>query len=116
MSDKRTYQLEERIKRYLHDQMTGQERHAFEREMQHDQFLTEAVEGYSGISAELVGNDLADLKKRNEQTTKKVIGNTSGMWPLRLLSLLFHRLYSSIRKNTASRSFQRIKFNKKQFP
>lgn len=70
MSDKRTYQLEERIKRYLQDQMTGQERHAFEREMQHDQFLAEAVEGYSGISAAFFGNDLADLKKRMNKQQK----------------------------------------------
>lgn len=77
MSGKQTYRLEERIRRYLQDQMTGQERHAFEREMQHDQFLAEAVEGYSRISADFVGTDLAYLKKRINKRQK---GNRKYIW------------------------------------
>jgi len=70
MSGKKTVQLEDQIRRYLLDQMTGQERHAFEREMQHDQFLAEAVEGYSRISADFVGADLSYLKNRISKRQK----------------------------------------------
>lgn len=110
MSDKLTYQLEERIKRYLNDQMTGQERYAFEREMQHDQFLAEAVEGYSGISAEFVGADLADLKKRISKHQKD---NRKYIWYV-AASVIVLIVSSLILFNTKDNSQQLVLENKIQ--
>ncbi|MCX6238887.1 MAG: hypothetical protein NTY07_15215 [Bacteroidia bacterium] len=110
MSGKQTYQLEERIKRYLQDQMTGQERHAFEREMQHDQFLAEAVEGYLGISAELVGTDLADLKKRINKRQK---GNRKYIW-YAAASVIILVVSSLILFNPKENSKQMVSENKIQ--
>lgn len=64
MSGKQIHQQEEQIRRYLQDQMTEAERHAFEREMQRDPFLEEAVEGLSAVTSDLVFTDLAELRKR----------------------------------------------------
>lgn len=62
MSDKKTYQKEEQIRRYLQNELSGAERNAFEREMQKDQFLTDAVDGLSSFSAEEVIADIQSLK------------------------------------------------------
>lgn len=70
MSGKQTYQQEEQIRRYLQDQMTEAERYAFEREMQRDPFLAEAVEGFSGIDPDLVSADLTNLKAKVEKPKK----------------------------------------------
>lgn len=70
MSGKQTYQQEEQIRRYLQDRMTEGERHAFERELQRDPFLAEAIEGFSGKDSNLVFTDLADLRNRVEKPKK----------------------------------------------
>lgn len=70
MSGKQTYQQEEQIRRYLQDRMTEAERHAFERKMQRDPFLADAVEGFSGKDSNLVFTDLADLRNRVEKPKK----------------------------------------------
>jgi len=54
----------EEIIRYLEDKMTPAERNAFERKLQSDPFLAEAVEGYSLIDTGRVGNDIEELKGR----------------------------------------------------
>lgn len=70
MSGKQTYQQEEQIRLYLQDRMTEAERHAFERELQRDPFLAEAIEGFSGKDSNLVFTDLADLRNRVEKPKK----------------------------------------------
>lgn len=62
MSDKKTYQQEEQIRRYLQNEMTGAKRNAFEREMQKDPFLEDAVDGLSNFSAEKIIADINLLK------------------------------------------------------
>jgi hypothetical protein len=56
--------LIEDIRRYLNDEMTAVERHAFERKMESDPFLSDAVEGYDHIDDDEVADDINDLKKR----------------------------------------------------
>lgn len=70
MLGKQTYQQEEQIRRYLQDQMTEAERYAFEREMQRDPFLAEAVEGFSSTDTDLVFADLTNLRARLEKPKK----------------------------------------------
>jgi len=70
MSGKQTYQQEEQIRRYLQDRMTEAERHAFEREMQRDPFLADAVEGFSDADSSLIFTDIADLRNRTEKPKK----------------------------------------------
>lgn len=62
MSGKQTYQQEEQIRLYLQNRMTEAERHAFEREMQRDPFLAEAVEGLSAFPFENILPDIQALK------------------------------------------------------
>jgi len=62
MSGKQTYQQEAQIRRYLQNQMTEAERNAFEREMQSDPFLTDAVEGLSAFSSDRILSDIQTLK------------------------------------------------------
>jgi hypothetical protein len=50
--------------RYNSDKMNGEERNAFEKELQKDQFAEEAAEGFSKISAEAAGDDMSELKRR----------------------------------------------------
>ncbi|MEA1887583.1 MAG: energy transducer TonB [Bacteroidota bacterium] len=61
----------EDIIRYLEDKMTVEERNAFERKLQSDPFLAEAVEGYSLIDPDEVGTDMEDLKERIKSRTRK---------------------------------------------
>lgn len=62
MSDKKTYYQEEQVRRYLHNEMTSAERNAFEREMQKDPFLADAVDGLSAFPAEEIISDIQSLK------------------------------------------------------
>lgn len=64
MSDKNTYQQEEQIRRYMQNEMTGAERNAFEREMQKDPFLADAVDGLSAFSTEAIISDIQSLKTK----------------------------------------------------
>ncbi len=50
--------------RYRRDEMTGEEKNAFERELQRDHFAEEAAEGFDLISPAEIKNDLTDLQKR----------------------------------------------------
>jgi len=49
--------------RYRRDEMRGRERNSFERELQKDPFLAEAVEGLSSVSASEAARDIKELKK-----------------------------------------------------
>ena len=51
--------------RYLRDEMTGEEKNSFEKELQKDPFAEEAFEGFESVTPEEIKNDLADLKKTN---------------------------------------------------
>ena len=50
--------------KYRSDELTGEERNSFERELQKDPFAEEAAEGFSRISAEDAEKDLSALQKR----------------------------------------------------
>lgn len=50
--------------RYHKDEMSGEERNSFERDLQKDPFAQEASEGFSLITAEESEKDLSDLKKK----------------------------------------------------
>ncbi|MFO7853400.1 MAG: energy transducer TonB [Bacteroidota bacterium] len=61
----------EDIIRYLEDKMTAAERNAFERKLQSDPFLAEALEGYSIIDRDEVGSDMDDLRGRIKSRSRK---------------------------------------------
>ena len=66
MSDRsqhRKKELEDFL-RYSQDQMSEEERNAFERSLEQDPFAAEAMEGLSSISPEEAGADLAGLQNR----------------------------------------------------
>jgi len=54
----------EHILDYLHNRMTDRERNAFEREMQKDPFLTDAVEGFSMVDPGDLSADIAELNSK----------------------------------------------------
>ena len=70
MSDKKTYQQEEQIRRYLQDEMTSAERNAFEREMQRDPFLPDAMDGLSVFPAEEIISDIQSLKTEIQKSRR----------------------------------------------
>jgi len=55
--------------RYRRDEMTGEERNSFERELQKDPFLTEAGEGFDAFPDTEVTEDLSRLHKRLKNRT-----------------------------------------------
>lgn len=57
--------------RYRKGEMTGEERNAFEKELQKDPFAAEAAEGFSMVSAGDAEKDMAYLKKQLNKKTKK---------------------------------------------
>ena len=77
MNDKRTYEQEEQIRRYVQNEMTGAERHAFERKMQKDPFLAEAVEGLLSFSSEDIFADVDQLKHKIQNRRG---GNRNYVW------------------------------------
>ena len=52
----------EDIRRYLNDEMSGTERNAFEKRMENDPFLADALEGYSLLNDDEAGADIKSLK------------------------------------------------------
>jgi len=50
--------------RYLRDEMTGEAKNSFEKELQKDPFAEEAFEGFESVTPEEIKNDLDDLLKR----------------------------------------------------
>lgn len=59
------------IIRYLENRMTRAERNAFERKLQSDPFLAEAMEGYSEIENEDINSDIRRLKERLQSRTRR---------------------------------------------
>jgi hypothetical protein len=57
--------------RYRKDDMSGEERNSFERDLQKDPFAQEASEGLSLITAAEAEKDLSDLKKKLKKRTMK---------------------------------------------
>ncbi len=66
MSDKKKYRKHspDRIRDYLSDRMSGEERNAFEKTLQKDPFAEEALEGLASLSEEELNEDLLDLRSR----------------------------------------------------
>jgi outer membrane biosynthesis protein TonB len=52
------------FQRYMSNEMDGNEKNSFERELQKDSFAEEAAEGLESVSADNLGRDLARLRKR----------------------------------------------------
>jgi len=71
---------EDDIKRYYNGEMTHEEEHALEKKALNDPFLAEALEGASMISSQEFSEDVAEMKKKIHQKTKKKIW----LWPLRI--------------------------------
>ena len=63
MPAQKSYHEDEQIFRYLKNQLSERERNAFERKLQKDPFLAEAVEGLSSMEDDRVWDDLSELKK-----------------------------------------------------
>ena len=61
----------EDIRRYLNDEMTSAERNDFERKLQSDPILAEAVEGYAAVDMEEATKDVGALKDRIVSRTKR---------------------------------------------
>jgi TonB family protein len=55
---------EEAMKRYLNDEMTSQERHAFEKTMMQSEFEADALEGFSLLPPDQLQEDVAGLRKK----------------------------------------------------
>jgi hypothetical protein len=73
----------EEFLRYAQDQMSEEERNAFERSLQQDPFAAEALEGLSSIAPEEVRADLAQLQERLHRRTSRAVKttrNTRTMW------------------------------------
>lgn len=70
------------IDRYLKDEMTPAERHAFEKKALNDPFLADALEGHEPLSTEQREQDLATLERRIQAASAR---NRSGwFFPLRI--------------------------------
>ncbi len=59
------------IKRYLKDEMNPSERNEFERKLQSDPFLAEAVEGYSLMDPDLINTDIKQIKRSLKGTRRQ---------------------------------------------
>ena len=57
--------------RYHKDEMSGEERNSFERDLQKDPFAQEAWEGFSLVTSEEAEKDLSDLKKELKKRIMK---------------------------------------------
>ncbi len=67
--------------RYSQDQMSDEERNAFERSMQQDPFDAEALEGLSSITPEEARSDMAGLQSRlHRQLHRRTSRSTRTMW------------------------------------
>lgn len=66
MSEKKKHIKPDReaFKRYLSDQMSDSERHAFERELEKDPFTSEALEGLVGLNGDVFSSDMGELEHR----------------------------------------------------
>ncbi|HLN22138.1 MAG TPA: hypothetical protein VK213_13680 [Bacteroidales bacterium] len=62
-------QTGDNVGKYLKGKLSGEERNVFEKQMQKDMFLDEAVEGLSELTAEQYEDDLKKLEKRLRNKT-----------------------------------------------
>ncbi len=69
--DKRHTGSFEEYQRYLNGEMSPEEEHAFEKRMLGDAFEEEAFEGLSQVSSEELTTDMAELRKRLGEKTRK---------------------------------------------
>jgi len=74
----KTPDIIQRILNYLRDQLSNQERHELEKEINTNPFLQDAMDGFSRLSANELESDLFDLQKRlaqrvDRKKTRKLI-------------------------------------------
>ena len=55
--------------KYRGNNLDGNEKNSFERELQKDPFAAEAEEGFSSVDPSLLGKDMSDLEKRLKSRT-----------------------------------------------
>ena len=61
----------DKLIRYRSGRMSDSERNSFEKELQKDPFLAEAVDGLSNMSADELQSDFDGLSRRVDRRTKK---------------------------------------------
>ena len=64
MSGKKKYKTAGEFLRYLRGELSGRERHAFERELEADPFEKEALEGLESLSGDEAEEDILSLHAR----------------------------------------------------
>lgn len=64
---------EKKLLRYLSKEMSSEERHAFERELERDRFAYEATEGFDQINPDDVADDLSQLRSRTQPWRKSPV-------------------------------------------
>ncbi len=74
------------ILRYLNNELSEKERYAFEREMEADPFLMDAVEGYEKLSKSETNNSLLFLQNKLQSNTRK---NTISYWTKIAATIIF---------------------------
>ena len=83
MANKLQYDHEE-IQRYLNNQMSVQEMHAFEKAMMDDPFLEDALEGYKLVNREVATQHLKEIEQKikAEKEDDKVVAikTTNNNW------------------------------------
>lgn len=61
------------IQKYLQNNLSNDERYAFERKMEADSFLMDAVEGFGNISKKEISNILDSINKKLRTVTNKIV-------------------------------------------
>jgi len=64
MTREKSHISEEDFRRYRENQMSGEERNAFEKELQKSSFEADATEGFEAITPEELKHDLSELRER----------------------------------------------------
>ena len=71
--DRRHTDWEKKFLRYLNKEMSSEERHAFEKELERDRFAYEAAEGFDQINPDDVADDLSQLRSRMQPWRKSPV-------------------------------------------
>jgi hypothetical protein len=71
MTREKSHISEEDFRRYRENQMSGEERNAFEKELQKSSFEADAMEGFEAISPEELKHDLSELRERIIKSERK---------------------------------------------
>ena len=96
----------EGYRRYLENQMTPRERHAFEKRMLDDDFEGEAMDGLSGFKSEDIQSDLNDLRSALHNRTKSGFTYWRAAAAILLLGVFSFIIYFVINTNSKTDSLQ----------